>query len=1759
MAANTTDGIKTPTNTYILGLIMAGLSCFLAIQAETPDIGGAKNFATAFFNNNKPQRIKGETLNATPISMEYVSHSTVRTPVFAYQQMGGGFALVAQSNHKFVVVGYSPNGKFNKEGAPPMLMELIKQYEDSLEITGATEVKSKSPIAPLLDTKNIALDQYLHEYAGGCATGCVATAFAQIMAYHQFPDKGVGSHCYTDPKYGKLCADFENTTYNWNNPTDDDYKLLSSHVGIAMDMQYCADIYGSSAGAPDYLYTLQKYFKYYILRTNSSIDNELENGRPVYIELRGNPPHAAVVDGRDENGWYHINFGWGGHYSGFYPLFDNSVINVGYKFGSNVIPTYVTREKPHINKADSLVLVQIHHAFQGATGWDLNESVLTWGGVDFMNDRVVGLYIWNEDFNTTSHIPDAIATLTELKSLTISAVLTGTLTSEISKLTKLREISIRNLKEGNDFSFTITPDIGNLVMLERLKVDGVKGILPASIGNLTKLTYLELNNSYLTGTIPAEMGNLTNLNTLDLKNNQLSGIVPASMGKLSKIERLDLSHNSLSAIQDGAWNCPKLIWLYLSNNQLVGTLPASFSTFESLTTLELENNQLTAVPGEIGLLEKLNIISLDSNQLTEIPEQWMGLYNLTTLSANNNHISKLPMYCNWLNLHSLFLNDNKLEYFPNSLCLLPRLGTIELRNNKIKRFPEDAALLSRFVGRLDLRNNEIMDYLPVSLMQDSTILLRLDSNYLVHSHIPRIEGIKIRLNEQKQVQLSQHQIKVMIGDTVRLNIKQLYPYSLPDDKYIWIPFPKYPTYGYEGVMQSEQMKEDSILTIVISNATIQQQFYCKIVNFNSPHYSYNTYYQGSYYTSTGQCLEYLNTEPVSFVLTNEKEKFEANYPESRIVSSTEIPTKIVEDKIVTLTPPRKMRGTLQWQASADGKTWYDLSNNMSQTDLKANLQSIKSEELILSPKTPAYYRCALKDINCEPLYSDTIRVNPFGKVLYNQTINVADSYKTVSVDSIEVTIPQNITEGDFRLTIVKMDNPPPAPKVVTMGSVYDVTVSFGDVFNYPLLIKMRNVDKAAINYKAIDNYKAVYYDEPTQQWIKYNNTSFSAKDSCFFFETNHLTKLSIQKDADTKYGYTDEFKTDNIRVVYKDTDVVVMASEYDLIQTPQLWHQPDYPWYVQDVAHYLGEVMKEFEKDNKLPIPSGIFTVYIENMSNDGLVGIMGMIKGYMTIHRNIKGPEKLRSLLAHEFMHYTQDAFIAAHGGNTFWMEATAHLTDRMVWDESVIPQSESDLYLLDGTTNANSIFDFLAKSWDYWDSSFLTQGRWGNIYHCYQAGTFLHYMRSYREGEKKLKPDVLLKETSYFGSWRDYLSSYISKHLGSTIGDEYEAFIKYILEGSNENFNLHLGDNPFGYLVGNSANKGKDNFAKKIVYKFPATENKSQKDKVDISMPYLSSRVFMLYNSADDRPLVVTYKRLHDKDPENKVYLGTYNANSKQIEYVDITEVESHSLFLEQRNTKTNKEYKNICFLLFINKQNPGKFSFGSDFDASFEITATPVLNIENLALATLSDKSIHTYTNNRLSHFTISGCLDYTYALQGTGVDYSNFYDESSKSNFNDSTYTVEANYYYVLTQEYFFNAPTTRTIFDLYQTLVYNYLNQTIDIKQNLKKTTEYNTWYESPSNAIKLAYIRDITEEVQTMTFKNMLDFKLVNLPTIDDAIQFSTKNTVETIANIDNISHTIKTTQFDSSGGIISIVNSNYISTDYSQGEVKADVFLHYK
>jgi len=1582
----------------------------------------AREYAADFFSSSQQSKTGlKSTVSVSSLTQCYQSAETVKTPLFVFQQADKGFAMVAKSHNTFKVVGYSDKENFQTENIPPQLRELMNYYEDSLTFLNpvSTPLKAGNPIVPaLLDEYNIKLNQFSHPEVGGSYTGCVATAITQILLFHAAEQnkqiKGYGSHCYTYGSFGEICADFENTTYNSD-------ELLSYHVAIAMDMRFTTG--GSSPPNWNITHRIEEYFHYFVkesIKDNFYLKNELENRRPVFAALTGLPEnHAIVFDGFDDQGYFHLNFGWGGNSNGYYLMNNGTRFQAGgTKFYTNPYALFVvTPSVPRINKQDSLALVAVHNALGGyeVTHWDLTKPVWIWPGVLTMNNRVIRLTV-------SSSIPPAsqqtiapeIGNLTALQELSFYGCFNGTIPSTITKLTDLKKLSISNnvlyiaptVYKGN-LKCEIPADIDKLTKLEWLLLYNVsEGTIPASIGNLSNLKILHIRQDTsqfgkgnLTGSIPDEIGNLSMLNELNLSNQNINGDIPSTINNLTELRGMDLSGNQLSGsvpamslpnilllklndnifseLAEGNGNCPNLMNIELQNNKITGSLPAYFGNLTALKSLNLSDNKINSLPEEVGNLMQLESLFINNNQLLSLPNGLALNLKLKHFSANNNQIAYIPdNFAQSLSLETLDLSNNKITTIPEEIGNCPNLFKILLNNNKITSIPATFANIWDKATVL-LQDNEMQGEIPEKLMTaalQNIKHVRLDSNRFVFNDIPNSDQLKFGVQNQKDVLVQKQVYKVQIGDTVTIDIRNITNLSDPDNQYYWVAYPDFLT-NSERFEKIDELENNAVLKVIINEQTVNNKYHCRVFNSTVPTYSFE--YNGTTYTSP--CMESLNTDTIAFKLVSDEEIIAEEYTEEFVTSLAAIPDKSISDKTVTLVPPLKIkRGIVQWEASADGVEWEIVSEQMERADLKANVKNVSNEKLILTPKNTAYYRCSILETNCDPLYSDKLKVKALGNVLFDEIINVAEESRTIDVDSIEIVIPQNFHENDFRLTITKLDNPPAAPKSVIAGSAYDVTVSFADEFESPLLIKLKNIDRTKVKEKDIDKFKAVYFDDINRKWELFDHADLSLKDSTLAFTTNHLTKLSYWWDEEVMWGYTDVYERNNIRVFYKDDDVDYMKFGYSRKQTSQAWHINSIPLLVQDITEYLPKVMAKY-KSLGLKVPNSKFSVYVKKMDDAGCVGILGMLNGYMTISRDMLTPEELRQVLAHEFMHYTQDYYISANPGNSFWMEAHATLSDRIVWNDNEVPKCESEELLESGRTSKNSIFYFLSNPWDYWDKSVVTNNMLGNIHYNYLAGTFLHYMRSYREKSEKLEPATLLKETSWFGSWLNYLDGYIKKDLNSTIGNEYEDFVKYILSGDTVIFTLiNKNGNPYSYL---QDPKNKEVFTFPVTYSFKEGSETIQKDEIEIKVPYLAAKIVLLENLCPDSLVLVNYKRKHNFNDNHLVYFATYNYKKKEMTYVNISDSTEYNFLLDARNKENIlTKFGNYSFLLLINKN-----SVSTDFDASFELTATPVLNIESVGMLSIynGDSPIKHNFGDKLEYIPI-GKEDAAWLQKTTGFD-------------------------------------------------------------------------------------------------------------------------------------------------------------------------------
>ncbi|KAL6567803.1 Protein NSP-INTERACTING KINASE 3 [Orobanche gracilis] len=101
---------------------------------------------------------------------------------------------------------------------------------------------------------------------------------------------------------------------------------------------------------------------------------------------------------------------------------------------------------------------------------------------------------------------------------------------------------------GQSLSGTLSSSIGNLTHLQSvlLQNNRIRGSIPDVIGKLEKLETLDLSNNKLTGEIPSSVGDLMNLNYLRLNNNSLSGTIPQSLSNAHNLILVDLTFNNFS-------------------------------------------------------------------------------------------------------------------------------------------------------------------------------------------------------------------------------------------------------------------------------------------------------------------------------------------------------------------------------------------------------------------------------------------------------------------------------------------------------------------------------------------------------------------------------------------------------------------------------------------------------------------------------------------------------------------------------------------------------------------------------------------------------------------------------------------------------------------------------------------------------------------------------------------------------------------------------------------------------------------------------------------------------------------------------------------------------------------------------------------------------------------------------------------------------------------------------------------------------------
>ena len=341
-------------------LLLSSLLLVTTAFANPIDPKKASDIATAYWGKTI-EKGSAKTLELIPRNNMSKAGSRFetkeQTPGFYIFSPKGenGFVIISGDDALTPVIGYSTTATTGE--MPPALCELLSVYDMYVNDVRNGIAKpvlpvttlSGSNIEPMLTTtwnQSTPYNNMCPQVNGSYTpTGCTATAVAQIMKFHDWPDKPSKSFTW----YNNVTGENEtvNTSshkYDWENMLDsyrgeyttteaDAVALLMSDVGKAMNSNYAL---GGTGSTPQYAsQALVNFFKYspdIIVAKREEYTNEeymelirsnLEARQPLMYAGHGQDyasGHAFVCDGINENNLLHINWGWGGSYDGYFDI-----------------------------------------------------------------------------------------------------------------------------------------------------------------------------------------------------------------------------------------------------------------------------------------------------------------------------------------------------------------------------------------------------------------------------------------------------------------------------------------------------------------------------------------------------------------------------------------------------------------------------------------------------------------------------------------------------------------------------------------------------------------------------------------------------------------------------------------------------------------------------------------------------------------------------------------------------------------------------------------------------------------------------------------------------------------------------------------------------------------------------------------------------------------------------------------------------------------------------------------------------------------------------------------------------------------------------------------------------------------------------------------------------------------------------------------------------------------------------------------------
>lgn len=347
--------------TFIAALLLAAISLY----AKPVEIGTAQIAAKHFMLQ------KGWITNQDPLTHYYTYTEEINgrlvNTMYVFNQGQERFVIVGADDRCVPIIGYSCNGSYQTNALPanmkswleecstsiataiadnaPENGEMLKRWKELTSSNIPAAAKDDSYLLTSTWEQGWGYNKYCPQMNGEpVVVGCVATAMAQIIRYHQYPSRGFGYKSYGHVAYGQQAVNFDTTEYDYTlmpdhirwRSTDEEIDMVSRlcrHCGISVNMNYQHAGYTEGSGAQTakvvdglvhFGYTDAKL----MTRTDvndsiwiSTIRNEMAHLRPIeYAGHSYDGGHAFVLDGFNDQNEAHFNWGWGGYCDGFYSI-----------------------------------------------------------------------------------------------------------------------------------------------------------------------------------------------------------------------------------------------------------------------------------------------------------------------------------------------------------------------------------------------------------------------------------------------------------------------------------------------------------------------------------------------------------------------------------------------------------------------------------------------------------------------------------------------------------------------------------------------------------------------------------------------------------------------------------------------------------------------------------------------------------------------------------------------------------------------------------------------------------------------------------------------------------------------------------------------------------------------------------------------------------------------------------------------------------------------------------------------------------------------------------------------------------------------------------------------------------------------------------------------------------------------------------------------------------------------------------------------